>query len=63
MMDAEALEISRWKLEALRKRRDSLGKIYAELEARLAAAAGPVEQLTFNRDTLTGGLARLPVTW
>jgi len=25
--------------------------------------AEPVEQLTFNRDTLTGGLARLPVTW
>jgi len=25
--------------------------------------AEPFEQLTFNRDTLTGGLARLPVTW
>jgi hypothetical protein len=25
--------------------------------------AEPVERLTFNRDTLTGRLARLPVTW
>jgi cytochrome P450 len=25
--------------------------------------AEPAERLTFNRDTLTGGLARLPVTW
>ena len=25
--------------------------------------AEPVERLTFNRDTLTSGLTRLPVTW
>lgn len=36
-MDTESLAISQWKLEALRKRRASLGRRYAELAEKVAA--------------------------
>jgi pentalenolactone synthase len=42
-----------------------LQAVFSHLVPRFPALrlAEPAEQLTFNRDTLTGGLARLPVIW
>ncbi len=42
-----------------------LQAVFSRLVPRFPALrlAEPAERLTFNRDTLTGGLARLPVTW
>lgn len=45
--------------------RIELQVVFSMLVPRFPAMrlAEPAERLTFNRDTLTGGLARLPVTW
>jgi len=42
-----------------------LQAVFSRLVPRFPALrlAEPADRLTFNRDTLTGGLARLPVTW
>jgi pentalenolactone synthase len=45
--------------------RIELQAVFSRLIPRFPALrlAEPAEQLTFNYDTLTGGLTRLPVTW
>jgi hypothetical protein len=54
-MDAESLAISQWKLEALRKRRASLGLRYAELAEKVAA--GPTDMARLS--ALQAGLAAM----
>lgn len=45
--------------------RIELQAVFSRLIPRFPAMrlAEPAERLTFDRDTLAGGLTRLPVTW